>query len=108
MSPKSARPNPVKRKVVANRLKDLANDPQRIPNFASSHKLRSKSAKLFKEEINDSRRCSMKHPWTPKPLHSLTATSSQQMGRMELLTKPRERKRDMQAFGRVSQDLCVS
>lgn len=72
-------------RITTDRLNDLAQDPQRIPTFASSLKVRSKSAKCFEEESKDSRKESKKQAWAPKPKQNLSSSSSkfQRHGRVE-------------------------
>lgn len=107
--PKITKPNPVKRSKVA--VNGLAEDPQRIPKYATSHELRSKSATLFKELTKSSRKGFLKQAWSHEPLHSLDSTSSRQIGFKEFL-KPRKTwasfvNRDEQAFGRVRLERTV-
>lgn len=64
-------------RITTDRLNDLAQDPQRIPTFALSLKVRSKSAKCFEEESKDSRKESKKQAWAPKPKQNLFSSSSE-------------------------------
>ena len=76
-----------KNKLTVDKLNDLAQDPQRIPAFASL-KIRSKSAKCFKEESLDIKKESKKQAWAPKSKQNLASSSSklQRYGRVDTVT----------------------
>lgn len=76
-------------RVTVDTLNDLAKDPCRIPEFASSLILRSKSAKFFDEELVDSSKESKKQAWAPKPKHNLASSSTkfQRHGRTDTATQ---------------------
>ena len=94
--------------LAVNHLDDSARDPQRVPIFASSHKLRSKSAKLYKNEAKDSKRESIKRAWAPDSLHPATCVSAYPVGHKESIVKSATFvHRDEPYFGRVGQGHLV-
>lgn len=89
-STSKARDGKTKRnRLTTDTLNDLAQDPQRIPSFASSSIARSKSAKFFDEEFIDSKKESKKQAWAPKPKQNLSSSSTkfQRYGRIESIAE---------------------
>ncbi len=97
-----------KNKVTLDQLNDIAQDSQRLPTFASSPRLSSKSAKFFESESHDAKKESTKQAWAPKTKHKLFSSSSRFQGSktpqlelgLETTTKPHKDHKDNN-FGRV-------
>ena len=101
--PLSAKSDSLQRKITTGQLQDLALDPQRMSSFASSSNLRSKSAKLYKEESQDLKKETKKQAWAPKPKQILTTSSTNFQEQMEpsLQRGNISRHHEEKAFGRV-------
>ena len=110
-SPSRHNSDGVKRsRVTTDRLNDLARDPQRISTFASSLKVRSKSAKCFEEESMESRKESKKQAWAPKPKQNLFSSSSKFQQHEDPLLLGRRGgtgHRKEKEFGRVQYYVCL-
>ncbi len=77
-------------KVTVDKLNDLAQNPERIPAFASALKLQSKSAKLFDEESSNIKKESKKQAWAPRSKQNLASSSTPQFqreGKVETLDR---------------------
>lgn len=108
---KSSNSNARRNRITIDTLNDLAQDPQRIPTFATSLKIRSKSAKFFSEEFVDSKKESKKQAWAPKPKQNLSSSSFQfqRHGRIDNLAELGDEERFLESkhrgkteFGRVA------